>query len=86
MSGYASEQKHYQKTEKEPIEIMQMYLSPEMLYGFCLGNTLKYILRSRFKGSETQDIEKAQQYLEWALNVLHGEKIDPRKGENHDSD
>lgn len=32
--------------------------------GFCLGSALKYILRSKHKGSERQDLEKALWYLE----------------------
>lgn len=78
MSGYANDQKHYQRAEKEPIEIMQMYFTSQEFYGFCKGNAIKYILRSRFKGSELKDMEKASQYLAWAVDVLHGEKIDPR--------
>lgn len=75
MSGYAEEQKHYQHGRLEPIEIMQDYMEPKEIYGFCIGNAIKYILRSRFKGAELQDIEKAHQYLKWGIDVLRGEKI-----------
>jgi len=75
MSGYAEEQKHYQHGRLEPIEIMQDYMEPKEIYGFCIGNAIKYILRSRFKGTELQDIEKAHQYLQWSIDILHGEKI-----------
>lgn len=78
-TGAAADQKHYQKAEKEPIEVMQMYFDAKELYGFCKGNALKYILRSRFKGTELKDMEKALQYTKWAVDVLKGEKIDPRK-------
>lgn len=78
-SGAAVDQKHYQTAEKEPIEIMQMYFTPQEMYGFCKGNSVKYVLRSRFKGHELQDMEKALQYTKWAVDVLKGEKIDPRK-------
>lgn len=78
-SGAAVDQKHYQTAEKEPIEVMQMYFTPQEMYGFCKGNAVKYILRSRFKGHELQDMEKALQYTKWAVDVLKGEKIDPRK-------
>lgn len=79
-SGAAVDQKHYQTAEKEPIEIMQMYFTAQEMYGFCKGNALKYILRSRFKGHELQDMEKALQYVEWAVDVLKGKNINPRKG------
>lgn len=44
------------------------------------GNALKYILRSRFKEHELQDMEKALQYVEWAVDVLEGKNINPKKG------
>lgn len=78
-TGAAADQKHYQKAEKEPIEVMQMYFDAKELYGFCKGNALKYILRSRFKGTELKDMEKALQYMQWSVDVLHGVPIDPRK-------
>lgn len=78
-TGAAVDQKHYQTAEKEPIEVMQMYFTAQELYGFCKGNALKYILRSRFKGTELKDMEKALQYMKWAVDVLKGKKIDPRK-------
>lgn len=78
-TGAAVDQKHYQNAEKEPIEVMQMYFSAQELYGFCKGNALKYILRSRFKGTELKDMEKALQYMQWSVDVLHGVPIDPRK-------
>lgn len=78
-TGAAVDQKHYQTAEKEPIEVMQMYFTAQELYGFCKGNALKYILRSRFKGTELKDMEKALQYMKWSVDVLRGVPIDPRK-------
>ena len=78
-SGMAAPQAHYNQWAIEPIEIMQMYFTPQEMYGFCKGNALKYILRSRFKGHELQDMEKALQYVEWAVDVLKGKNINPRK-------
>lgn len=57
-----------------------MYFTPQEMYGFCKGNALKYILRSRFKEHELQDMEKALQYVEWAVDVLKGKNINPKKG------
>ena len=79
-SGMAVAQAHYNQCAIEPIEIMQMYFTAQEMYGFCKGNALKYILRSRFKGHELQDMEKALQYVEWAVDVLKGKDINPRKG------
>lgn len=78
-SGMAIAQSHYNQCEVEPIEVMQMYFTPQEMYGFCKGNAVKYVLRSRFKGHELQDMEKALQYTTWAVDVLKGEKIAPRK-------
>jgi hypothetical protein len=41
-------------------------LTPEEFDGFCKGNILKYTMRERYKGG-TQDLEKAQKYLEWLI-------------------
>lgn len=78
-SGMAIAQPHYNQCDVEPIEIMQMYFTPQEMYGFCKGNAVKYILRSRFKGTELKDMEKALQYMKWSMDVLHGVPIDPRK-------
>ena len=78
-SGMAVAQAHYNQCAIEPIEIMQMYFTPQEMYGFCKGNALKYILRSLFKGHELQDMEKALQYVEWAVDVLKGKSINPKK-------
>ena len=36
--------------------------------GFCLGNAVKYILRSPFKGKELEDLQKAVWYLKRLMN------------------
>ena len=41
--------------------------------GFCLGNAVKYILRAEKKGSDKQDLEKAQFYLNWYLEHFYDE-------------
>lgn len=77
--GMASDAKHYQQAEVEPIEIMQMYFTSEMMHGLCLGNVIKYALRARFKGTEMKDIEKMAQYAAWDVKVMRAEKINPRE-------
>jgi hypothetical protein len=37
-------------------------------FGFCLGNTLKYILRHQFKGKPLEDLKKAAWYLNRAIS------------------
>ena len=34
---------------------------------FLRGNILKYILRAPYKGTELQDLKKAEQYLRWEI-------------------
>lgn len=38
--------------------------------GFLRGNLLKYIFRAPHKGNELEDMQKAQQYLNWELERL----------------
>lgn len=64
---------HYTK-ERIPVTI---YLEPIdlcELYGFNVGNAMKYLLRAKNKGNYVQDLMKAQWYLlrEKELLVKHG--------------
>ena len=45
----------------EPIDVLRY--AP-----FDLGNALKYILRAGHKDNALQDLEKAEVYIEWALD------------------
>lgn len=51
---------HYTKYSVEVIDITR-YLP------FCLGNVVKYVLRSPYKNGK-QDLEKALQYLDWSID------------------
>lgn len=77
--GTAKSQTHYQQADVQPIEIMQMYMTPEQFKGFLYGNVLKYSLRYQYKGQAKVDLEKAAQYLKWLQQVERGEKINPRE-------
>lgn len=50
---------HYTQGPIEVIDIIEGFN-----LGFCLGNTVKYILRSPHKGAQLQDLEKARWYLD----------------------
>lgn len=50
---------HYTSGPIEVIDIIEGFS-----LGFCLGNVVKYILRSPHKGAELQDLEKARWYLD----------------------
>lgn len=53
---------HYRWLPVEAIEITE-------LFGFRLGNTLKYILRADHKGQPLQDLKKALWYLEREISA-----------------
>lgn len=38
--------------------------------GFHLGNVIKYVLRSKYKGKELEDLKKARWYLDRLINVI----------------
>lgn len=50
---------HYKKGGIENIDVIEAY---EL--GFHLGNVIKYVLRSKYKGREIEDLKKARWYLE----------------------
>lgn len=74
-AGYSVSQKHY--VAKSPIEFMQTLMSKEMFVGFCIGNTVKYLMRAPFKGQLRSDLDKARQYSWWASLARKGKVVDP---------
>ena len=77
--GTAVNQKHYQIAAVEPIEIIQMYLSPEQFKGYLRGNALKYLLRVGHKDESKKEIDKAYQYIKWLKQAANDETINPRR-------
>lgn len=60
---------HYQlNSNRQVIDILAETLTPEELRGFVLGNVLKYVTRSAYKGKELEDLSKAAWYLNWYVN------------------
>ena len=49
---------HYKQYDHEVIELTSKL-------DFCTGNAVKYILRSRFKGKEKEDLEKSKWYMKY---------------------
>lgn len=57
---------HYKSaTGLEAIDVIEAFG-----LGFCLGNTVKYILRHRNKGAALQDLQKARWYLDREIKNL----------------
>ena len=50
---------HYKAGGMEAIDVIEAFG-----LGFCLGNTVKYVLRAGRKGDAVEDLEKARWYLD----------------------
>jgi hypothetical protein len=61
MADPVSEPAHY----KHPSGIEAIQITA--YESFLRGNILKYILRAPYKGTELQDLKKAEQYLRWEI-------------------
>jgi hypothetical protein len=58
-------------TPYETIKVLKAWLTPEQLYGFCLGNAIKYQSRAGKKSSsKEEDLKKSQWYLNYILENL----------------
>lgn len=55
----------------EPIELMQLVLSPAEFIGFLKGNIIKYSMRAGKKQGEAaeKDVAKAKRYTAWLRKV-----------------
>jgi hypothetical protein len=42
---------------------------------FLRGNIIKYVMRAPYKGSELEDLQKAQQYLTWEIERIKEEQF-----------
>lgn len=60
---------HYTQGYLETIYVIEQVLGPEGFKAFCMGNWIKYKDRHTKKNGQ-EDLDKAQQYLEWAQNGL----------------
>lgn len=56
---------HYTQSQIQPLFIYE-----DWKLDFCLGNALKYIARYQYKGTPTQDLQKACFYIERYLRNL----------------
>lgn len=63
---------HYTTGEIEVINYIRDKLGADEFTGYCIGNVLKYVSRWRHKDG-VQDLEKAQVYLNWAIESAKSE-------------
>lgn len=61
---------HYNSGGIECIDYIKQVLGPEGFISFCHGNLIKYQHRHKYKGSPTEDMLKAQKYLEWMVQTM----------------
>ena len=53
---------------------------------FSLGNAIKYILRSAYKGKQIEDLEKARWYIDREINRLKDKEAYRKEEEWSDDD
>ena len=60
-------QQHYTKQVVQPIEYMELTMTPEQFSGYLLGNVIKYVSRYRHKNG-LEDLRKAEVYMGWLVD------------------
>lgn len=58
---------HYTDGGIETIDFIEAKLDDEQFFGYCLGNSLKYLSRAGKKGDWREDLKKARWYINRAL-------------------
>lgn len=63
---------HYSAFGFESLELLEKVfnLMPEKNMIFCIGNALKYSIRSKFKGNEIQDLKKCEFYIKRCSKLI----------------
>jgi hypothetical protein len=61
---------HYTEGGIEAIKVIQAKLSEEGFLSYCMGNVMKYVMRSEYKGKRLEDLKKAQYYLNKMIENL----------------
>ena len=79
---------HYTYASIECIDLIRELEGVEGAKSFCKGNAIKYIFRSKYKGREKEDIEKAIWYLNKWLELNDNYSVvyscpDPNTGIDH---
>ena len=58
---------HYNSGKYETIDIIDSAGHAE---GFCMGNAIKYLMRSKHKENYLEDLKKARWYLDYWIKTL----------------
>jgi hypothetical protein len=62
---------HYNSGNIECIDALASALSKEEMFGFCIGNAIKYLWRHQHKG-KIEDLKKARFYIDWVISNSEG--------------
>jgi hypothetical protein len=84
LNGLTNE-KYYEKSAMQPLEVMQALMTEEQFKGFLLGNCIKYCMRKNYKGQHDSDEYKARQYAYWLELADMGQTINPTEDKVPDS-
>ena len=60
---------HYNQFKRETIEEMRLIFGDEAVIAFCKCSAWKYIRRADFKGKKKQDLEKAEEYMDFIVKI-----------------
>jgi hypothetical protein len=61
---------HYNFGGIECIDYIKQTLGDDGFKSYCLGNTIKYIHRHKYKGKPAEDLAKARYYLNKAIETM----------------
>ena len=65
--------KHYVQGGVECIDVIRAARGTEGCIQFCVGNAIKYLFRDAHKGRPLEDLQKAQWYINKAIELMKGE-------------
>lgn len=68
--------RYYEKSAKQPIDVMREIMTDEQFEGFLMGNIIKYRMRAKYKGDYDGDMEKANVYSHWLKSHRKGLAIE----------
>jgi len=60
---------HYNQFKRETIEEMRLLFGDEAVIGFCKCSAWKYVRRADFKGKKTEDLKKAEEYMDFIVKI-----------------
>ena len=64
---------HYVQGGVECIDVIRAARGTEGCIQFCVGNAIKYLFRDAHKGRPLEDLQKAQWYINKAIELMKGE-------------